>query len=76
MVGQKTPCGEIPFFWTRFWNKSLQYTGYAPNYDEVHIEGNLDKLEFVAWYIKNDKILAVSSMNKGPVAMVINEAMR
>ncbi|EAS02251.1 pyridine nucleotide-disulfide oxidoreductase (macronuclear) [Tetrahymena thermophila SB210] len=76
MVGQKTPCGEIPFFWTRFWNKSLHYTGYAPNYDEVHIQGSLDKLEFVAWYIKNDRVVAVSAMNKGPVAMVVNEAMK
>lgn len=76
MVGVKTPVSEIPFFWTRFWNKSLHYTGYAASYDEVHVEGDLKKLEFVAWYIKNDRVMAVSAMNKGPVAMIINEAMK
>lgn len=54
----------------------MHYTGYAPAFDDVHIEGDLAKLEFIAWYIKNDRVLAVSAMNKGPVTMVINEAMK
>lgn len=76
MLGQKTPVSEIPFFWTRFWNKSLHYTGYAPSYDNVHVEGDLNKLEFTAWYIKNNRVVAFSAMNKGPAAMVVNEAMK
>jgi len=76
MLGEKTPVSEIPFFWTRFWNNSLHYTGYTSSYDNVHVEGDLNKFEFAAWYIKNNRIVAYSSMNKDMSAMVIGEAMK
>lgn len=37
MLGKLTPFGNIPFYWTRHYNKSVQYVGYAAQYDEVHI---------------------------------------
>lgn len=76
MVGVKAPVAEIPFFWTRFWNKSLHYTGYASQYDDVIVQGDLTKQEFIAWYAKNNRIVAAAAMNKGPVAMIVNEAMK
>lgn len=41
MMGKNVPADDIPFFWTRNYDKSLHYTGYAENFDDVHIEGNL-----------------------------------
>ncbi|EGR30814.1 hypothetical protein IMG5_122850 [Ichthyophthirius multifiliis] len=76
MYGKLTPVQQIPFFWTGFFGKQLHYTGFVKNYDEVYIQGDLKKLEFLAWYLKNDKVLAVASVNQGPVGILINEAMR
>lgn len=54
----------------------MQYSGYASSFDDVHIDGNVDELKFVAYYSKNNKILAASSMNVPSSMQIINEAMR
>lgn len=50
MLGKLVPFGNVPFYWTRHYNKSIQYAGYAAEYDEVHIEGNLEEGKFIAFY--------------------------
>lgn len=67
---------SIPFFWTRFFDKSLHYTGYASKYDEIHVDGDLKNLKFVVYYIWNKRVLAAASMNMPKAAMIINEAMK
>jgi len=40
MVGNAVPFKNLtPFFWTRSFNASLQFVGYAPKIDEVIIKG-------------------------------------
>lgn len=67
MVGRPMPNLDIPFFWTRLWDRTLSYSGYAVGYDEVIIDGSLKDLKFVAYYAKQDKIVASASMNVGNV---------
>lgn len=76
MLEKHVPINDIPFFWTRQWDKSLQYTGFAGNYDEVHVEGDLKALKFAAYYIKEDQVLAVAAMNQMNLTQLFNEAMR
>ena len=66
----------MPFFWTRSFNKSLHYTGNGRGYDRVHIDGNLAEMKFLAYYLKDEKVLAVAGMQRSPDIMVLNEAMR
>jgi hypothetical protein len=56
MLGNNVAYEYVPFFWTRQWDKSLQYTGYGTKWDEVFIDGNLKDLEFIAYYIYQDKV--------------------
>jgi NADPH-dependent 2,4-dienoyl-CoA reductase/sulfur reductase-like enzyme len=37
MLGKMVPFGNVPFFWTRNYNKAVQYIGNASDYDEVYI---------------------------------------
>ena len=60
MLGKLVPFGGVPFFWTRHYNKSIQYAGYADEFDEVHVEGNLAEGKFTALYIKDNKVKAVA----------------
>lgn len=76
MMNKLVPYGEIPFFWTRFYNKSIQYVGNAQSFDEVHIQGDIDAKKFVAFYIKDDRVHAVSGMDMGPHVLTYLEAMR
>ena len=75
MLGKMVPFGNVPFFWTRNFNKTVQYIGYAQDFDEVHIEGDVMANKFVAYYIKNGKILAVAGQQMSGAILTLMEAM-
>lgn len=54
MLGKMVPYSNIPFFWTRNYNKGLQYAGYTKGYDKIHIDGDVMEGKFLALYIKNN----------------------
>ncbi|XP_071448823.1 apoptosis-inducing factor 3 [Hetaerina americana] len=59
----------VPFFWTAIQGKSVRYAGYAHNYDDIVITGDLDDLKSViAYYCNGDKVLAIATINSDPVA--------
>lgn len=76
MLGKRTPYDYVPYFWTRQWDKSLQYTGYGSKWDEVFVDGDLHELNFVAYYIKDNKIVGFASMNVPNAANIMYEAFR
>jgi NADPH-dependent 2,4-dienoyl-CoA reductase/sulfur reductase-like enzyme/nitrite reductase/ring-hydroxylating ferredoxin subunit len=76
MLEKDIPYDIIPFFWTRNYNKTLSYTGYHRDVDEVYIDGSLEESKFVAYYIKNDKVHAAAAFNSGLSIHIIKEAMR
>ncbi len=76
MLDRGVPLSGVPFFWTRFWDKALQYTGHASQFDDVHITGDISKQTFLAWYFYNKKVVAAAAMNQPSAVMIINEAMK
>ncbi|CAB3381437.1 Hypothetical predicted protein [Cloeon dipterum] len=58
----------VPFFWTMLFGKSIRYAGYGAGFEEVHLTGDLTQLQFVAYYLKAGKAVAVASLNSDPVA--------
>jgi hypothetical protein len=60
MLGKLVPFGNTPFFWTRHYNKSLQFVGHCSSYDEVFVQGNVLENKFLAFYIKDNKVMAVA----------------
>jgi methyltransferase-like protein len=42
----------------------------------VHIDGNPDEMKFVAYYIKDGKVISVASMQRDPVAIKASELFR
>jgi NADPH-dependent 2,4-dienoyl-CoA reductase/sulfur reductase-like enzyme len=76
MLGKNILYDYIPFYWVRFFDKSLQYVGNTESFDEVYIEGNVEEFKFVAYYIKNNKVVAFVAMNRPNAANIIYEAFR
>jgi hypothetical protein len=77
MLNKYVPYGEIPFFWTRQYNKSLVFVGNSAGHKEVHIAGSLDKENFLAYYIDGeDKVVAVAGMAQNKAALTYLEAMK
>ncbi|XP_072163491.1 apoptosis-inducing factor 3-like [Diadema setosum] len=67
ILGQKVEMDSIPFFWTQIFGKSVRYAGYNEGYDDIVIIGDPDELKFVAYYLKDEVVTAVASMNSDPV---------
>lgn len=49
--------------------KSVRYCGYAPQFDDVIIHGDLDNLKFAAFICEQDVVQAVITLNFDPVAI-------
>lgn len=76
MVGKKTSFDQTPFFWTSLFGKNLRYVGHCTSFDELMIDGDLEKLKFVAYYCQQGEVKAVATMNRDPVAVAAGELMR
>ena len=76
MLDKHVPLDGVSFFWTRQWDKSLQYAGFADKYDEVFVDGDLKSQNFAAYYLKGDRVVAVAAMNRPNLTMLACEAMK
>ncbi|MDB9524738.1 FAD-dependent oxidoreductase [Oscillatoria sp. CS-180] len=76
MVDESIPLMSIPFFWTGQFGLKLRYVGHAEAWDEVVIQGDLEKQEFLAFYVQSDRILAVAGIGRDRDIAAISELMR
>ena len=66
MLGETSPYTGIPFFWSAQYGP-IHYVGHAKDYDECHIEGDLEAGSYTAFYIKDDKVIAALGRGKADV---------
>jgi len=76
MLGKLDGFDQTPFFWTSLFGKNLRYVGYCTKFDELMVDGDLDKLNFVAYYCYEGVVKAVATMSRDPVAVAAGELMR
>ncbi|HXC69036.1 MAG TPA: FAD-dependent oxidoreductase [Pyrinomonadaceae bacterium] len=76
MVGHETAFDGVPFFWTRQFDAGLLYVGHAASWDEIIYHGEISSHDFLAFYVKNDRVLAVAGMNRDREMAAIEELMR
>ncbi|WFD25884.1 Apoptosis-inducing factor 1 [Malassezia nana] len=57
---------HVPVFWSSL-TSTLRYAGSGQGYTEVYVDGEPDEAEFIAYYAKNDKVIAVATMWKDPM---------
>ena len=75
MLDRNVVCSAIPYFWTAQHGKSVRYCGHALRYDNIIFDGDVDKLEFVAYYCSEGRVLAAASVSKDPVVSMVAELM-
>jgi apoptosis-inducing factor 3 len=76
MSGRDVEFDAVPFFWTRQFDAGLLYVGHAKSWDEIIYRGEVSSRDFLAFYVKNDRILAVAGMNRDREMAEIEEQMR
>lgn len=59
MCGARHRYSGVPYFWTYHFGKRFEYLGHASEWDEIVTDGELDRQQFVALYLKDDKVVAV-----------------
>ncbi|MFO7445449.1 MAG: FAD-dependent oxidoreductase [Ignavibacteriaceae bacterium] len=75
MAGIDKPDDSIPFFWTKQADLELKYVGHASGWDEIKIDGQVQSKDFIAYYIKDNNILAAAGTRDKEMAE-IHEKMR
>lgn len=64
MLGASAPFAGAPFFWSNQGAKRLDYAGYAPEWDEIAVRGDVAALDFIAYYIRDGRALAACAIGQ------------
>jgi NADPH-dependent 2,4-dienoyl-CoA reductase/sulfur reductase-like enzyme/nitrite reductase/ring-hydroxylating ferredoxin subunit len=64
MLGRDVAFEAVPFFWTQQFNLTLRYVGHATSWDEIVYQGDVSSHDFLAFYVKDDRVQAVAGMNR------------
>jgi NADPH-dependent 2,4-dienoyl-CoA reductase/sulfur reductase-like enzyme/nitrite reductase/ring-hydroxylating ferredoxin subunit len=73
MLGQQEEYTAAPFFWTQQYGKSLRYAGHAEQWDDIIYHGEVEKQEFLAFYVQAGRIAAVAGMGRDADMIYITE---
>ena len=76
MSGQQTEFKGVPFFWTEQFEPYLFYVGHVTDWDEIIWHGKAADRKFVAFYVKNDRVLAAAGCGYDHGMAYITELMR
>ena len=76
MAGKESSYDGVPFFWTRQFNAGLLYVGHAQQWDEIMYQGDVPARDFLAFYVKENRVLAVAGMNRDQEMAAIEELIR
>ncbi|MFF3147616.1 NAD(P)/FAD-dependent oxidoreductase, partial [Streptomyces sp. NPDC057927] len=78
MLGRETTYDRVPYFFSDQYDVGLEYSGWAPSgtYDEVVIRGDAGKRQFIAFWMKDGRVLAGMNVNVWDVTEPIQRLIR
>jgi 3-phenylpropionate/trans-cinnamate dioxygenase ferredoxin reductase subunit len=63
MLGQHTAYEKLPYFYSDQYDLGMEYNGYADDGDRVVVRGDLATREFLAFWLKDGRVLAGMNAN-------------
>ena len=63
MLGVGEPYDRIPYFFSDQYDVGMEYAGHATEWDEVVFRGDVDGREFIAFWLKDGRVLAGMNLN-------------
>ena len=76
ILGQEVSYDEIPYFFSDQYDAGMEYSGYATEWDEVVFRGDVAGREFIAFWLKDERVVAGMNMNVWDVSDPIRELIR
>jgi 3-phenylpropionate/trans-cinnamate dioxygenase ferredoxin reductase subunit len=65
MMGAGVAFDDPHWFWSDQYDYNLQYVGFAAEWDELIVRGNLEERNFVGFYVKAGVVQAAVGINRG-----------
>jgi len=63
MLGEPVTYDRIPYFYSDQYDVGMEYSGYAPAWDEVVFRGDRDGGEFIAFWLADERVVAGMNVN-------------
>jgi 3-phenylpropionate/trans-cinnamate dioxygenase ferredoxin reductase subunit len=63
MLGREEAYERIPYFFSDQYDVGMEYSGYVEQWDEVVFRGDPATREFIAFWLKDDRVLAGMNVN-------------
>jgi 3-phenylpropionate/trans-cinnamate dioxygenase ferredoxin reductase subunit len=76
MLGAGEPYDRIPYFFSDQYEAAMEYVGHATDWDEVVVRGDTADQEFVAFWLRDRRVVAGLNMNVWDVNEHIRELIR
>ncbi|MEV3859070.1 FAD-dependent oxidoreductase [Streptomyces sp. NPDC050095] len=78
MLGKDVTYDRVPYFFSDQYDLGLEYSGWAPPgaYDQVVLRGDAGKREFIAFWLKDGRVLAGMNVNVWDVTEPIQQLIR
>ncbi|WP_435154264.1 NAD(P)/FAD-dependent oxidoreductase [Amycolatopsis sacchari] len=76
MLGLEAVYDELPYFYTDQYDLGMEYTGLSDGYDRVVFRGDVEAREFIAFWLKDGKVVAGMNVNVWDVTDPIKDLIR
>ncbi|MFE5731315.1 NAD(P)/FAD-dependent oxidoreductase [Streptomyces sp. NPDC056528] len=78
MLGKPVSYDRVPYFFTDQYDLGMEYSGWAPpgSYDQVVVRGDTGKREFIAFWLKEGRVLAGMNVNVWDVTEPVQNLVR
>ncbi len=76
MLGRDVSYDEIPYFFSDQYDAGMEYSGYTTEWDEVVFRGDVEAREFIAFWLRDERLVAGLNMNVWDVSDPIRELIR
>nr|WP_237532662.1 FAD/NAD(P)-binding oxidoreductase [Streptomyces sp. SID8352] len=78
MLGRDVSYDRVPYFFSDQYDLGMEYSGWAPagSYDQVVIRGDAAKREFIAFWVKEGRVLAGMNVNVWDVTEPVQALIR
>jgi 3-phenylpropionate/trans-cinnamate dioxygenase ferredoxin reductase subunit len=76
MLGKRLAYDRIPYFFSDQYDVGMEYSGHAPQWDDVVLRGDPQAREFIAFWLREGRVLAGMNVNVWDVTEQIQALVR
>jgi NADPH-dependent 2,4-dienoyl-CoA reductase/sulfur reductase-like enzyme/nitrite reductase/ring-hydroxylating ferredoxin subunit len=64
MLGARERFDAVPFFWSQHYDVTIRYVGHAERWDNVRVDGSLEKNDASVTFLRDGRKLAVATVSR------------